>query len=82
MSSIITVKVSGAKDAGCITPEELVRFCIDNDVDRINSCGCLWSMTNRITGETMKATNPFDQENFPRTEWDSEQLNEWEFDVN
>lgn len=90
MSTIAELEVSGKKDLGCITPEEIVRFCIDHDVDRINHMHCLYKVTQKLTQEEIgdgftpeELFLPIDcVDEYPMDKYDWRQQNIWEIDYN
>jgi len=89
MSEIIEFKASGEKDQCCITPEEIVRFCIKHNVDRINSMFNIWKI--KITDEDGEVAEEFgDIRTVMETKESTRKTckveitptNKWEFDIN
>lgn len=80
MSEIIMAEMSGKKDIGSITPEEIIRFCIRNNVNKINSMHNLWRGFNPKTKEEILI--PSFDERFRKDPWEFEPTNIWEFDIN
>jgi len=81
MSYIFEIRVAGKEDFGTITPEEIIRACIENNVTRINSMSSQWRFVNKETGESILGTISA-REDYPESKWDMEHTDKWEFDVN
>jgi len=85
MSQIETIKTSGIKDKGCITPEEIVRFCIEHNVDRINYMRNIWKGTKKDEEGNIIDTRDCginEMSDYEKEGFVFECVNEWEIDFN
>ena len=83
MSKIIEFEASGKKDLCAIEPEEIVRFCIDHNVDRINSMINMWKFQKIIDEEKIEEMGFSDELEERRVDgWDIIPTNIWSFDIN